>query len=104
MKRIIMVFLILCLVMPNICYAEEEKPDAFEFLLALALVGAGTYCIIEAIPKSKDEDFNYGYGILGALALYMGTQGLIEFSIKMARAKRGISRNDSVFLMASMRF
>ena len=88
MKKFIIILLILCLIMPNICYAEEEeKPDAFQLLLSLAFIGGGTYAIAKA---SRGEEFDYASGILGGIALVLGTSGLIDFSIKMGRAKRGL--------------
>ena len=88
MKKFIVILLVLCLIMPNICYAEEEeKPSAFQLLLSLAFIGGGAYSIVKA---SRGEEFDYASGILGGIALVLGTSGLIDFSIRMGRAKRGI--------------
>lgn len=92
MKKLIVILLVLCLLAPNVCCAEEEeKPDAFQLLLSLALIGGGAYSIAKA---SREEEFDYASGILGGLALVLGTSGLIDFSIRMGRAKRGIPLSD----------
>jgi len=113
MKKFIIALLILCLCVGQVCFAENphssqsEKPTAGELFLSLGVVAAGAYTLTYVITRA-DEISTAGeivWGVLGGLMVLGGTQGLIEFSIKLGRAKRGIeSKNYDAFLTVGIHF
>jgi len=106
MKKSIVILLVLCLLVPNAYAMEKEEISTYAgvLLLSLAAIAGGAYSIYKA-TTSEDETSQVLYGILGAFLLYGGTSGLIEYSIAIGRAKRGIeSKNYDAFLTVGMHF